>query len=513
MHLKGKLMDYSPRTGVTTFSIKTIDDYSHHEHVNIGDINPDGSFEIDIPVAYPQYSYFSLGNIHKNLFLIPGDTLSIESSMSVNPDLKNGYAVEYFGYTGEPDDGVVINLLTDSIIVPRYGLDKLWGKYYVDSTDSLQAATYKSNEQLGNLLDSVVADLPGLLGDLPISVFAKDVLSAKAIGKICEMMEDLDLTYNLRKGPGFRQQSDGTYSYEVGKPIDYGRVMQPRLKYKDLIYDNPLMLSNGLMLPNRWEFSLLFRDAATAATGVIAVPDSPGSYKKAENLSEAYEIAESYLDSIGVGNCFVTQLVRTNALIRNFHGDYTPRDSEQLARVSRLMPQLIRHNNYEVMNDILMGEYNEFVKQVLVAENSLASNADTSIDIDGKPGGEAFKKLIAPYKGNVLFLDFWGLGCGPCRDGMMNQKTLLEELADKPFKALYIANADEGVDSAKKWLDEEGIKGEHIFIPDDDWKRFNGLFNFSAIPFSILVGKDGKIIKTNYNIYKDEPLLKKALAE
>lgn len=512
-HLKGRLMDYSPRRGVTAFSIRTENELTHdRSKVSVGDINPDGSFEIDVPVAYPQYSYFSLGNIQKGLFLIPGDTLSIETCMSTTPDSNKGHVVEYFGYTGKPDDGVVINLLTDSLIIPRYGLDKLW-RYYVANTDSMQLETYKSNEGLGNLLDSVVADLPSLLGDLPISVFAKDVLSAKAIGKICEVMEDLDLYFNSSKGPGFRQDSDGTYSYHLGEPLDYVRFMQPRLKYKDLIYNNPLMLCNSPILPNRWEFNLLFREAVFVANGVVKSPDSPGAYEMAEDLSEAYTVADNYLDSIGVGNCFVTQLVRTNAFIRNLHSPTMSFNSDNLALVSGLVPPLIRHNDYDVMNEVIMDEYNDFVKKMFVAENNLASNTDSSIVIDGTPGGEVFKKLIAPYKGNVLFLDFWGVGCGPCYSGMIEQKPLLEELAEKPFKALYIANADERVDAAKKWLAEEGIKGEHIFISDDDWKRLNGLFNFSSIPFGVLVGKDGKILATAYHIYSSEQLLKKALAE
>lgn len=89
----------------------------------------------------------------------------------------------------------------------------------------------------------------------------------------------------------------------------------------------------------------------------------------------------------------------------------------------------------------------------------------------------------------MLFLDFWGIGCGPCRFGMINQKPMLEQLADRPFKALYIANMADGIEDSKKWLRKEEIGGEHIFVSQDDWNRLAGLFNFSAIPFGVLIGK------------------------
>ncbi len=174
---------------------------------------------------------------------------------------------------------------------------------------------------------------------------------------------------------------------------------------------------------------------------------------------------------------------------------------------------MIKHTDYDRLNEIVMSEFNDFVKDVLIAENQIGDAVDSSIVIPNSPEGDILAKIIEPYKGNVLFLDFWGIGCGPCRSGMMKQKPLLEKLADKPFKALYIANADDGIDACKKWLRKEEINGEHIFAPGEDWERLRGLFNFSGIPFGVLINKEGKIEKTHYHIAEEEPLLTKALQQ
>ena len=507
--VKGKVMNYYPRSGVSTFSISTKDDITGKEKVNVGNLNPDGSFEIEVPVTYPQFDYFELGQIYKNLFLLPGDTLSIVTTMDICVDTEKGYTPEYFGYEGSPDDGIAINLLTDSLIYNRYPLKSLYSNYKVADTDSMKTETYRSNERLGMLLDSVITDLPVLLRDVPVSGFAKDMLSSVAIGKICEMMEGLELDFRLAKGSSFRKDDEGKLSYQEGETLDVEKYITPRLKHKDLVYNNPLLICNGLVLPNRWQHNSLFCDAAYAGIGFTEVEGS-GVYTSNKDISELYRITDSFLDSVGVGNCFAVQLVRTNSYIDRLKTVETP-SYESLERYNSLISPLIKRIDSQKMNDLIMTEYANLVKDVLIAENVLAGSDDNCVIIEGSPEEDILEKIISPYKGNVLFLDFWGIGCGPCRAGMISQKTLLEELSDKPFKALYIANSDEGLDACRKWLRNEDIMGEHFFVSGDDWKRLCGLFTITGIPHSVLIGKDGKIIDSDYHIYREDPKLKKAL--
>ena len=104
--------------------------------------------------------------------------------------------------------------------------------------------------------------------------------------------------------------------------------------------------------------------------------------------------------------------------------------------------------------------------------------------------------------------------CVPCHTGMIIQKPILEELADRPFRTLYIASVEDGVETCRKWLRKQDIKGEHIFVSDDDWKRLCQLFNFNQIPFGVLIGKDGQVIKTgSHTLALEEPMLLNALNE
>ncbi|MDE6696770.1 MAG: hypothetical protein K2K25_07805 [Muribaculaceae bacterium] len=509
-HIRGRITDYSPRYGVATFSLRTKDDFTEKEKTIVGDINTDGTFSIDLPLTYPQYDYFHLGEIHKNIFLIPGDTLNITTCMSSRIDPDRGLVPEFFGYEGDPDDAVVINMLTDSM-EDRYGLKSMYRKYKALDTDSMKADTYKLSVQLAALLDSVCEDLPEYLGNLPVSVFAKDMLSAAAIGRICERMEDIQMDYRYNKGARLVKNEDGTFSQTEGDPLDETLFLQPWMKYKKLIYDNPLIVCNGWVLPNRWKFNEQFHPSAMAAQGMEEVPGT-NAFISSDDITSLYDKDLSRLDSIGLGNCFSAQLARISTLIDELHTTAIP-FSERFDRYNRLVAHAIKHNECGKFDEILMSEYNDYVKDVVIAENRLDDMNDESKVIADSPEGNVLAKIIEPYKGNVLFLDFWGIGCGPCRAGMLDQKPLLEQLTNKSFKALYIANSAENIDACKKWLRKEEIKGEHIFVSDDDWQRLRGLFNFSGIPFGVLIDKEGKIVKTGFSIGHEESLLRKTLEE
>lgn len=103
-----------------------------------------------------------------------------------------------------------------------------------------------------------------------------------------------------------------------------------------------------------------------------------------------------------------------------------------------------------------------------------------------------FDKLMKPYKGKVVYIDFWAPWCGPCMREMPYSKELQKELAGKDIVFLYI-----GISCSKEsWentIKEKGIEGEHYFANDNDGKLLSEKFNISGIPRYVLVDKDGKV--------------------
>ena len=53
---------------------------------------------------------------------------------------------------------------------------------------------------------------------------------------------------------------------------------------------------------------------------------------------------------------------------------------------------------------------------------------------------------------------------------------------------------DTGKVQCERWLDENGIEGERVYVSTDAYARLSSDFNISGIPFGILIAKDGRIV-------------------
>ena len=392
---------------------------------------------------------------------------------------------------------MAINVLADSIS-KHFDSEGLWTRYAnVVQGDSMKVKTYANNERLACILDSVVAELPTFLADVPVSAFTKDILSVLAIGDICEIMESLEDNYRYLNAPRIIPDGEGGLKEIPGDYLDQATVLAPRRKHIGLMYDNPLMICKGWILPNRWKFNRTFHSTGMAAEGMI---DVGPVYISTDDISGLVKEDLARLDSLGIDNCFAAQLVRTASLIGTINAN-SHSSSYALEKNGRLIANVLRYNDYEPMADVLMSAYADIAEDVMITENRLTGiNNGNIVMIDGTAEGDILNKIIGPYSGNVLFLDFWGIHCGPCRGGMIGQKPMLAEYADKPFKALYIANADEDIESCKKWLRKEEIGAEHIFVSGDDWNRLRALFNFSGIPFGVIIDEDGNVLETGLHM-------------
>jgi thiol-disulfide isomerase/thioredoxin len=114
------------------------------------------------------------------------------------------------------------------------------------------------------------------------------------------------------------------------------------------------------------------------------------------------------------------------------------------------------------------------------------------------PGDSLFQSLKEKYAGNVIYMDFWGIGCGPCRKGMLDQRTLVEQYKEAPVRFLYICNEkDSPREPSEKFLSDNQIQGEHIFLSSDEWNLLTNKFQFNAIPFTLLIDRNGNIVEKN----------------
>jgi thiol-disulfide isomerase/thioredoxin len=117
-------------------------------------------------------------------------------------------------------------------------------------------------------------------------------------------------------------------------------------------------------------------------------------------------------------------------------------------------------------------------------------------------------RSLADYRGKVVFLDFWGIWCGPCVRELPALESLKQKYESKGVVFLGIHSPGEGVAQVRKFL---GLKGV-TFPSGVDEGELNTYgttvqrYGVTGFPTSILIDRDGVIAFSS-----DNPSFKKQL--
>jgi thiol-disulfide isomerase/thioredoxin len=148
----------------------------------------------------------------------------------------------------------------------------------------------------------------------------------------------------------------------------------------------------------------------------------------------------------------------------------------------------------------------EVMKAEMIANDPLGAGKLAPDFEETMPSGETM--ALSDLRGKVVLLDFWASWCGPCRRENPNVVGLYKKYKDQGFTVMSVSLDKD----RSKWL--AAIEKDQLIWPNhvsdlNYWQsKAAQQYGVSSIPFTVLIDREGKIIKTNLR----GPLLEQELS-
>lgn len=132
----------------------------------------------------------------------------------------------------------------------------------------------------------------------------------------------------------------------------------------------------------------------------------------------------------------------------------------------------------------------------------------TMVDLQGK----SYK--LSDYKGKVVLIDFWFMGCAPCKAEMPYLAQMAKDMSDKDvvFVSLSLDTGDALMESWRKFIATKGNETLNVNLPGGFTSQECKNYLVRGVPRIVIVDKEGKIVDA-YAKRPSDPKLKKQLEE
>ncbi|MEK4484525.1 thiol-disulfide oxidoreductase ResA [Psychrobacillus sp. FSL H8-0484] len=107
------------------------------------------------------------------------------------------------------------------------------------------------------------------------------------------------------------------------------------------------------------------------------------------------------------------------------------------------------------------------------------------VDMNGE------KHQLSEYKGQGVFLNFWGTWCKPCEREFPLMDKQYQEYKDQGLQILAV-NVGESDFAVQKFIDRKGLTFPVLI---DDNKSVMETYNINPLPTTLLINPEGKIEK------------------
>ena len=455
--LKGHIADYKPDMNLKgrAWNFNLLNGGTEEYNITV---QPDGDFTLEVPLYYSTSLNISSNFMNGLIYLKPGETTSVEINMPEicrsqskkqkdKPSLGEKY---YFtGALAALNNESCNSSLRFVSVSPKSQEDYMQMFSDISTMNANQFKAYWMDryQKEKAVLDSHTA-LSDAYRTLLHNSLKKD-LAEQLLG-ISGMME---------------------YAYRTVNQIPRDSVIPkdkkviPAIEYYDFI---PELISNDPYLLYDGSFTYLISYLQyTNFTG----EDRAAGEKAPDNTADLIKV-------MGTDNGILFDLLAAQRLSQPIK-EFRPLSDEEIAQAGKISP---------VIQEALT-QMNNKVKQTIEENKKKSGYTVNRVNIADIPAEELFNAITTPYRGKVVFVDFWATWCGPCKAAMRASEPVKKDFAGKDIVFLYLAGENSPKGTWEQMIPD--IKGEHYRMTDAQWTYICNKFGVQGVPSYMIIAKDG----------------------
>ena len=499
--IRGRIEGYdAERFGFTAMESYVYDVTKKNNGTLLIEIEPDGTFEKQILLSYPmKLSFYASENSKVGFneipfFARPGETIDV----TVRPDEQGRYGCIYNNGSSREVErwlksdlrlqelGRTLNMFEGNFNEANLLAEQVW-QNMLHRIDTISRRDHFTPMEMHLAL-----------GEMQ-SIFVLALM-------------DYAMYHEERLSP-WKENEDGSWTQMVTDSVELQTVGDVRnySLLQRIDFDNPLLLANHdfFFTVNRIQFAEPVRKAMNEV-----MEDENGNY--------VYDLANRKL-SIEKGNAMLgeltgkpdnltAQLCMLNDMQRSF--DLWRQNEVAIpiimadTTITKAQRDSIAANTESVSNmyPLYLSMFtNPYIRQKAeqFCQEQMAQKELASPLPDG-PGAEIIRDVLAKYPGRYVMIDFWGMGCGPCRAAIQDSKAQRAEIAQRDdVKLVFIAGerTTEGSEAYKKYVAEWLAGEDAVCVTNADFRRLQELLEFSGIPHYETFTPDGRRVREDIQLH------------
>lgn len=463
----GYLKGYNAAGSYTTGMIYTANNLTREDYPTVVKINPDGSFEADFILQYPQINNINIDDVWIPFYLEPGQTVAVivDKATQEAKKLDKGY-YRYAGTTGQ------INNELAAINFQSIKYTELNEAVKTIAPDDFKKATLEKWKNAKAQLRKEFNQKKLAATTQVIALANQDVLFAT----------------NLFDYAMYRQ-------YE--KSDTANKIVQLPLESSFFNFINDLNLNNRELLISN-EFStfinrLEYSEPVFKANRLVnnEAPALERELRKYQVTDSLFYVLAPQHDNL------ILQIIHVRALpfnLRYVFDNVTEADKNSYLNFSKK----------QLTEKFLAREQDRLATADLKRKNNIGT------DLPDTRAAQIFKGIVDRYKGKRLYVDFWATTCGPCVAGIKSNYAVREKFNNTPeFDFVFITSEDESPkDDYNKFIQEQKLGNTH-YLKISDYHYLRELFKFNGIPRYVIINEEGKLVDDNFQMYSFQADVKK----